>query len=90
MAGHTPGPWVYESNESDGFYNTVSVDDHHPGRIIVAEVQDQQAKTEANGRLIAAAPELLEACKLALEEGDMFAAQRSVIEAAIAKAEGWS
>jgi hypothetical protein len=43
---------------------------------------------EANARLIAAAPELLEACKQALRRTSMSDGLREEIEAAIAKAEG--
>ena len=56
---------------------------------IVAHVgsnpDDDECK--ANVHLVAAAPELLAACKLALDAGDQFYA-RSVIASAIAKAEG--
>lgn len=41
----------------------------------------------ANARLIAAAPDLLEACKAALSEGDDYKAME-MIKAAVLKAEG--
>jgi hypothetical protein len=63
---------------------------------VIARVEDVGGPTRANGRLIAAAPELLEACKaylFASQEGgishaDYFEVARRKIEAAIAKAEG--
>ena len=60
---HTPGPWTLgystrhpiKFNEYDLVQNVCTLN-RHPGGI-----------TEANARLIAAAPELLEACRLLLD-----------------------
>lgn len=57
MSPHTPGPWCYSL---DG---EVFVDDDLPGRSVIAEVDTLQEAAEANARLIAAAPDLLDACK---------------------------
>lgn len=86
MSGsHTPGPWhVYrdEINDEDGL--TVA----HAVRF----VPPYRAQSDANARLLAAAPDLLEALCLAHDylaangwEGD---ARMEPILAAIAKAEG--
>ena len=87
-AKHTPGPWEYAK--------TSSLDDRYD--IFVSQTGWTVARTvnnahiearNANARLIAAAPELLEACKSALrldymQEHNALADQLS---AAIAKAE---
>ena len=56
---HTPGKWIVVSDEPD----CVST----AGRKELAELQDKEfidCNTEANARLIAAAPELLEALEM--------------------------
>ena len=60
MGTHTPGPWVVEC---DKFIAT-------PDAIVIAEVNDglrgeylKSGHFNANAQMIAAAPELLEACK---------------------------
>lgn len=53
--GHTPGPWEAQF-EIDGSFWIMS------GKKIVATIEPRD-KTRANATLIAAAPELLEACK---------------------------
>lgn len=65
MSGHTPGPWAYRRDET-GEDEFVVVSD---GRPYVATVHGGARDwTEHNARLIAAAPELLEACKAQAEE----------------------
>lgn len=56
----TPGPWKVHFYRP---FQIVRADNEHV--IIANAVDDNQA---ANARLIAAAPELLDACKLAMEE----------------------
>ncbi len=92
MSGHTPGPW--SSSPQKG----------RPGNCFMAQVWDRDGKAlatiesampsavaTANARLIAAAPDLLRACKMvaemavgweALTPGDI-----AEVRAAIAKAE---
>lgn len=54
---HTPGPWAYQE-DSDAYTHIV----RGPGnRFICQLAQTTSAEIEANARLIAAAPELLEA-----------------------------
>jgi len=84
---HTPGPWVAHGRN-------VSVE----GRDIefpVAQVTDilHEAEAFANAHLIAAAPELLEACKKwqaanVLGDAQLLADARIARDLAIAKAEG--
>lgn len=96
-SGHTPGPWKYHLGrgasprfhvQSDVGYQIVSTTelDRHP------QAFDENLMREANACLIAAAPELKEACYWAL-----MAAQTNekigpdimkLLETALAKAEG--
>lgn len=87
QAKHTAGPWhigVRQPSSDKFIYGSKG-----------EEVADCDRKTNfpdenlANARLIAAAPELLEACKNALIDPDDDHA-RKMIESAIAKAEGKS
>lgn len=77
--GHTPGPWTLFDRLVQG-----------RGGAPVAAVHGPHAY--ANARLIAAAPELLEALKAALSYADMEMHHETVDEywALIAKAEGRS
>lgn len=52
-----------------------------------AEDRNRYKEQETNARLIAAAPDLLAACELALESGDDYAAEQA-IRAAVRKAKG--
>ena len=61
-ATHTPGPWQIEDctpGESTGLRFEVSTKDS-----VIARTTDGWKEAHANARLIAAAPELLEQCKL--------------------------
>lgn len=61
-AAHTPGPWIYgEANNAvitPRGHLIASLDDRHP---------DDEAATGADAKLIAAAPQLAEALRMALE-----------------------
>ena len=97
MSKHTPGPWsvhrwswptevtgpIHQVISSDNFLTAFvpAWDDPRPGEVEASE------EAKANARLIAAAPELLEACKVAL--GIIgFGAEHDQISDAIAKATG--
>ena len=60
MAKHTPGPWDYDMGDFS-IYQVETSD-------VVAELfsDHSRAEQEANARLVAAAPELLEALKMAV------------------------
>lgn len=94
---HTPGPWEFIPNRIVA----------HDGQAIeICSIKQfdllndaEQCRIEADARLIAAAPELLEACKTALrdamepvgEHGTHYKVHRddvAAIRAAIAKAQG--
>jgi hypothetical protein len=95
---HTPGPW--QADEGAGNRNA---DGSHPWEVCACAgppfgddteiIVLAERVTEANARLIAAAPELLAACRAALEHfaefhrGQPFAIS-GIIWAAVAKAEG--
>ena len=60
MSKHTPGPWHIGSNMILKVING--------SYFSIAEVNDWEDETVPNARLIAAAPDLLEALELSLEE----------------------
>lgn len=80
---HTAGPW--ELAGWNGICNSqgeaIATVPHVRGHSSIT-----QDEAKANARLIAAAPDLLEACKAALTEGDDYVAMEK-IKAAIRKAE---
>ncbi len=97
-ASHTPGPWE-KVGSSDG--KLIFIGHNTNGKAHIADVDiDNNMDGFANAHLIAAAPELLEALKLALERiksfekgyGDIDRYQNSAhcaqLESAIKKAEG--
>ena len=69
-ATHTPGPWHYSEviRGRDQYYRQIRADfkiaEVHACHSGVAGTKEGRAEDEANARLIAAAPELLEQCKL--------------------------
>ena len=94
---HTPGPWAVFQNDSDE--ERLDINSLHPsgkGAFFVAETIGGLAdgEMEANARLIAAAPDLLQACEQAehwLDHDDGSAEPAEmlrVLRAAIAKANG--
>ncbi len=79
MSKHTPGPWI-----AVGKY--IATDEHILCEMFYARTRDER---DANQRLIATAPELLEALKLAQSIiGHPEDAHSKLISAAINKAEG--
>jgi hypothetical protein len=91
QAKHTPGPWRI----GDAGVTVFGPPNGNPSPITIARIVHPE---KANTRLIAAAPELLEACKAALDGlSNMTIEQykrgddrqlRNSLQAAIAKAEG--
>lgn len=94
----TPGPWQAEFNGRDSFIISKSgfliATAHSPSKMtsgtnLTSEAKER--KREANARLLAAAPELLDALKIAqpyMPKGEKFKKFRFIVRAAIAKAEG--
>jgi hypothetical protein len=88
--GHTLGPWeVVNTKQGKSFIKPIN------NAVYVAEVNTENKSHEANAHLIVAAPELLEACKLAFERLTDNDAMKiigydlvNVISKAISKAEG--
>ena len=81
---HTPGPWLYDPQPERLFVVTVARDSGHGwGDKYIAQIEDgledeegrdegrypDEAEAEANGRLIAAAPSMLEALKCIADNG---------------------
>lgn len=85
MNDHTPKPWVYRADDGE-----VRADDD---RCCVATVEILD-DSDANGRLIAAAPDLLAACEELVkweerrDDRECRASIGQTIRAAIAKARG--
>jgi hypothetical protein len=107
MSGYTPGPWIAKRNSSFWEINPVNRSESGPWSVgdVCASAPDDAdgGLQEANARLIAAAPDLLEALEAAVGCGmvptssmkDGGAARHSIqvrvadmIRAAIAKAKG--
>lgn len=100
MATHTPGSWGmrHHSNMTTGYHFCVGAPDElthemgHGGEHVVCHVIGDE-NSEANARLIAAAPDLLEAARHALEtiedyiNGGKNLETATVLRNAIAKAE---
>jgi hypothetical protein len=88
MSKHTPGPWVLDQ----GVSSKVMLIDSKATNGAVGEIVD--CRNPADARLIAAAPDLLEALKYVLEDDGLIpratAKTRAVVHAAIAKATGES
>jgi len=100
---HTPGPWFRDGKTVYALEHAGYKKGHemHRNRFSLRVTSDYEQESEANTRLIAAAPELLDALREFMDiwgsvdaEGDSKRAQRRRAEmwtkanAAIAKAEG--
>ena len=85
MSGHTPGPWRICLG--------LICADTPKGQAELASVYKESEYVAplphiANARLMAAAPDLLAACKASLEQMGLTKGHAAVLDAAIAKAEG--
>lgn len=93
MIEHTPAPWTAERNDHGwSVSGQAPRPDDYPKLWFIARTESNEPEDEANARLIAAAPDLLAACKLLLtftEDVRLgLGAAFDVTRAAIAKAEG--
>lgn len=66
MGKHTPGPWMIQSATRN--YDNFKIEAEGWG--IITNIEDNSNESESNARLIAAAPEMLEALKDLLSEFD--------------------
>jgi len=86
--GHTPGPWKFDKWNDEKLEALILMDCDHPDGWRFGAWMD--TRNEANARLIAAAPEMLEALKMVLEVGlaeeDGAGTVESVVYKAIAAA----
>ena len=101
-AKHTPGPWQAETAATCGSDGNVRITEWFVRRdgdsmAIANDITDPETEeiSEANARLIAAAPDLLEACQQWISERDnpspclvMKQQAEKKIRAAISKAKG--
>jgi len=93
-AQHTPGPWIsngyiYPSRESSVFDWCGSVTRAQGGVVFVHQSGARDHKeAEANMRLIAAAPEMLEVLENLLENGIASLSHEADVEMVIEKAKG--
>jgi hypothetical protein len=84
---HTPGPWKFGSKADSNFYkrNISGVDGYH----VAAVSSRDDHEVDANARLIAAAPDLLEALQhLMVAHGEQLDYAFQQAQEAIAKATG--
>lgn len=66
---HTPGKWHFRTGMSDNFCEIIG--DYGTNKTIAVAPKDcfvEDEEAEANGRIIAAAPDMLEALKEALDQ----------------------
>ena len=85
-AKHTLGPWVIRDDDENGVVSVVG-----GSGIVLARVRTETAEPgDENARLIAAAPDLLEALKQIQSNANMYHAETisEIARAAIAKATG--
>lgn len=88
MSTHTPAPWHYEFPSDDKIW-IMGPDNHGRPHAIVKTDEWQGGDLEGNARLIAAAPDMLEALKNIENDADQMPITAWIlIQNAIAKAEG--
>ena len=90
---HTPGPWFNANGMDDCNVYVATTDKTSTIRIVSCHGVFVEGERKANARLIAAAPELLEALKMTLPHlphsiGDVLHPALSQARAAIARAKG--
>ena len=92
---HTPGPWTFTQSTFEPHWCDVRGTDHEELATVWNKADTHGKVALANARMIAAAPELLEACNAALVRGCANLGQLAdhddtikLLRAALAKAEG--
>lgn len=85
MSKHTPGPW-----EAKGWRVCANLAEGGPPLTVICDTANNKAsrtpENEANARLIAAAPDLLVACKMLVDSPGITAAENEVLKSAIERA----
>jgi hypothetical protein len=88
---HTPGPWIAAPYSSVVGAPVVSASGRSVAKVtyfaLGESFSNHDAESDANARLIAAAPEMLEALRM-YERGEEATVLAATVRAAIAKAEG--
>ena len=88
-ATHTPGPWVVHPTTHHPAVRSVGTSDTGPRRICTVGSMNGNPVDKKNARLIAAAPELLEALQFVMAaSGEQLSTAFEQAQAAIAKATG--
>ena len=97
MSKHTPGPWCFSESDTYGdtrFYvaqsaNAPYTPNYSDVATLIAETVSSERKAiqEANARLIAAAPKMLEALKAVVRVADRATVEFDLARAAIKDAE---
>ena len=87
MSTHTPGSWVAEPTEPHSGFNCWTIV-APTGDVAWAKGYQHEDEKIANAKLIAAAPELLEALKAVVSVADRKTVEFEMAHAAIAKATG--
>lgn len=87
---HTPGPWKVRGCENEDFFPEVLIPSHFGDfdSICVNAGGWKMERHQANARLIAASPDLLQALKQALDAHAFDASWKKLAQVAIARAEG--
>ena len=86
-ATHTPGPWVVHPTAHHPAVRSVGTSDTGPRRICTVGSMNGNPVDKKNARLIAAAPELLEALQFVMAaSGEQLSTAFEQAQAAIAKA----
>lgn len=71
MSKHTPGPWTVDPAARPGHVDKIKSGGVAFVGVGCTTVGGNQTEQSANARLIAAAPDLLEACRLGLRLGEI-------------------
>ena len=87
MSKHTAGPWLYTQEGVDAF-GIVKPDGHSVVHLVALHNSTSARELPANARLIAAAPDLLEALQDMVEIAEAQGHRVTKARAAITKAKG--
>lgn len=86
---HTPGPWTYSPAANDGgLIRSFTANGNLSSSIASAHHRIDRAEFEGNARLIAAAPDLLNALEVLASAAEARGIPADAARAAIAKAKG--